>query len=150
MGYLKEISQWYRVGSLDNLLPRWDHGLKMWINLFTSNVKERLECEVWSFPGRISYILLGWAWNKASTNISVFLQKCNYNRTVDFILPSSFYKKTWFFAEQCHKPFIPTLGRQRQVDLWVGPAWSTEWVPGQPGLYRETLSHTHTHKFIDW
>jgi hypothetical protein len=20
------------------------------------------------------------------------------------------------------------------------PAWSTEWVPGQPGLYRETLS----------
>jgi hypothetical protein len=34
------------------------------------------------------------------------------------------------------------------------PAWSTEWVPGQPGLYRETPSrktknkqtnHTHTH-----
>jgi hypothetical protein len=22
----------------------------------------------------------------------------------------------------------------------LGPAWSTEWVPGQPGLYRETLS----------
>jgi hypothetical protein len=21
------------------------------------------------------------------------------------------------------------------------PAWSTEWVPGQPGLHRETLSH---------
>jgi hypothetical protein len=20
------------------------------------------------------------------------------------------------------------------------PAWSTEWIPGQPGLYRETLS----------
>jgi hypothetical protein len=20
------------------------------------------------------------------------------------------------------------------------PAWSTKWVPGQPGLYRETLS----------
>jgi hypothetical protein len=33
------------------------------------------------------------------------------------------------------------------------PVWSTKWVPGQPGLYRETLSrknhthtHTHTHK----
>ena len=22
--------------------------------------------------------------------------------------------------------------------LW--PAWSTEWIPGQPGLYKETLS----------
>ena len=27
------------------------------------------------------------------------------------------------------------------------PAWSTKWVPGQPGLYRETLSgKTKTHK----
>jgi hypothetical protein len=24
--------------------------------------------------------------------------------------------------------------------LSLGPAWSTKWVPGQPGLYRETLS----------
>jgi hypothetical protein len=24
------------------------------------------------------------------------------------------------------------------------PAWSTEWVPGQPGLHRETLSQTTT------
>jgi hypothetical protein len=24
--------------------------------------------------------------------------------------------------------------------LSLGPAWSTEWVPGQPGLHRETLS----------
>jgi hypothetical protein len=23
------------------------------------------------------------------------------------------------------------------------PAWSTKWVPGQPGLYRETLSQTN-------
>ena len=30
------------------------------------------------------------------------------------------------------------------------PAWATEWVPGQPGLYRETLSRktTHTQKVI--
>jgi hypothetical protein len=26
------------------------------------------------------------------------------------------------------------------------PAWSTEWVPGQPGLYRETLSQKHNNK----
>ena len=26
--------------------------------------------------------------------------------------------------------------------LSLRPAWSTEWVPGQPGLYRETLSWT--------
>ena len=33
--------------------------------------------------------------------------------------------------------------------LSLRPAWSTKWVPGQPGLHRETLSwkaiHTHTH-----
>jgi hypothetical protein len=26
------------------------------------------------------------------------------------------------------------------------PAWSTEWVPGQPGLYRETLSQKTKNK----
>jgi hypothetical protein len=26
------------------------------------------------------------------------------------------------------------------------PAWSTEWVPGQPGLHRETLSEKTKHK----
>ena len=26
--------------------------------------------------------------------------------------------------------------------LSLGPAWSWEWVPGQPGLHRETLSQT--------
>jgi hypothetical protein len=40
-----------------------------------------------------------------------------------------------------HTPLIPVLGRQRQVEfLSSRPAWSTEWVPGQPGLHRETLS----------
>jgi hypothetical protein len=33
------------------------------------------------------------------------------------------------------------------------PAWSTEWVPGQPGLHRETLSQkqnkTHTHTKVE-
>ena len=30
--------------------------------------------------------------------------------------------------------------------LSSGPAWSTEWVPGQPGLYRETLSQKNKNK----
>jgi hypothetical protein len=34
---------------------------------------------------------------------------------------------------------IPAFRRQRQVDLCESEAWSTETVPGQPGLHRETL-----------
>jgi hypothetical protein len=30
------------------------------------------------------------------------------------------------------------------------PAWSTEWVPGQPGLHRETLSHNKTKQQQKW
>jgi hypothetical protein len=33
--------------------------------------------------------------------------------------------------------------------LSLRPAWSTKWVPGQPGLYRETLSRkTYTYIYI--
>jgi hypothetical protein len=32
----------------------------------------------------------------------------------------------------------------RFLSSW--PAWSTKWVPGQPGLYRETLSQTNQNK----
>jgi hypothetical protein len=41
-----------------------------------------------------------------------------------------------------HTPLIPELGRQREAggSLSSRPAWSTKWVPGQPGLHRETLS----------
>jgi hypothetical protein len=30
--------------------------------------------------------------------------------------------------------------------LSLSPAWSTEWVPGQPGLYRKTLSQKTKNK----
>jgi len=44
------------------------------------------------------------------------------------------------WALQC-MPLIPALRRHRQVDvLSVRPAWSTEQVPGQLGLHKETLS----------
>ena len=32
------------------------------------------------------------------------------------------------------------------VFLSSRPAWSTKWVPGQPGLYRETLSQKQKQK----
>jgi hypothetical protein len=39
-------------------------------------------------------------------------------------------------------PLIPALGMPEAGRfLSSRPAWSTEWVPGQPGLYRETLSY---------
>jgi hypothetical protein len=43
------------------------------------------------------------------------------------VLKSSLCRAWWY------TPLIPALGSQKQ-------AWSTEWVPGQPGLHRETLS----------
>jgi len=45
-----------------------------------------------------------------------------------------------------HTPLILALGRQRQGDLSLYPPWSTERVPGQPGLHRATLSQTETIK----
>jgi hypothetical protein len=37
-------------------------------------------------------------------------------------------------------PLIPAPRKQGQISLSSRPAWSTKWVPGQPELYRETLS----------
>jgi hypothetical protein len=37
-------------------------------------------------------------------------------------------------------PLIPALGRQRQADFWVRNGQpGRQWVPEQPGLYKETL-----------
>lgn len=42
--------------------------------------------------------------------------------------------------------FILALGRQKQVDLLsLSLAWSIERVPGQPGIYKDTLSQTPSH-----
>jgi hypothetical protein len=39
-------------------------------------------------------------------------------------------------------PLIPVLGREAEAGgfLSLRPTWSTESIPGQPGLHRETLS----------
>jgi hypothetical protein len=43
--------------------------------------------------------------------------------------------------------FNPGTQEQRQVDLCgLRPAWSTDLVPGQPGLHRETLSYKRKKK----
>jgi hypothetical protein len=34
--------------------------------------------------------------------------------------------------------------------LSLRPAWSTKWIPGQPGLYRETLSQKKKKKNTNW
>jgi hypothetical protein len=53
-------------------------------------------------------------------------------------------RKEWMSAGQWwHMPLNPALGRQA---LSSRPALSTEWVPGQPGLHRETLSPKQTNK----
>ena len=37
-------------------------------------------------------------------------------------------------------PLILALGdRGRWIHVTVRPAWSTEWVPGKPGLHHETV-----------
>ena len=43
-----------------------------------------------------------------------------------------------------HTPLIPALGRQRFLSS--RSASSTEWVPEQPGLYREMLSQKNKNK----
>jgi hypothetical protein len=52
-----------------------------------------------------------------------------------------FFKNSSLAGQWWRMPLIPALGRQR-------PAWSTERVPGQPGLYRETLSQKNKRKKI--
>jgi hypothetical protein len=39
-----------------------------------------------------------------------------------------------------------TLEAEAGGFLSLTPAWSTKWVPGQPGLYRETLSRKNKTK----
>ena len=37
-----------------------------------------------------------------------------------------------------------TLRRQRQAELFIKPAWSASYVPGQPRLHSEILSQKYT------
>jgi hypothetical protein len=49
-----------------------------------------------------------------------------------------------------HTPLIPAEAEAGGF-LTLRPAWSTKWVPGQPGLYRETLSQkTKKKKSLCW
>jgi hypothetical protein len=76
-----------------------------------------------------------YVWWKAATQNKQRTLKLNLKKKTD--LKKQKTARRWW-----RTPLIPALGRQRQADFWVWsqPAWSTEWVPGQPGLHRETLS----------
>ena len=53
----------------------------------------------------------------------------------------SMYQKQVIAGRWWHTPVIPALWEAEAGGfLSSRPAWSTEWVPGQPGLYRKTLS----------
>jgi hypothetical protein len=67
------------------------------------------------------------------------------------ILPTYYIRKqNQFFAASKYPAFLRVVvAHAFNPSTWEAeagrflssrPAWSTEWVPGQPGLYRETLS----------
>jgi hypothetical protein len=49
-------------------------------------------------------------------------------------------------AVVAHAFNFSTRGAEAGGSLSSRPAWSTEWVPGQPGLHRETLSRKNKNK----
>jgi hypothetical protein len=53
----------------------------------------------------------------------------------------------WLFKKVVAHAFNPST-REAEAGRFLSsrPAWSTKWVPGQPGLYRETLSQKTQNK----
>jgi hypothetical protein len=58
--------------------------------------------------------------------------------------PVSKNKNSWAVVAHAFNP--STWEAEAGGFLSSRPAWSTKWVPGQPGLYRETLSRKQTPK----
>ena len=49
--------------------------------------------------------------------------------------------------QQWQRPLTPALERQRQeASVSSRPVWFTEWIPGQSGLHKETLSQKNQSK----
>jgi hypothetical protein len=54
--------------------------------------------------------------------------------------------KAKYDGQWWHTPLIPALGAEAGRFLSSRPVWSTEFVPGQPGIHRETLSQKNKTK----
>jgi hypothetical protein len=65
-------------------------------------------------------------WSENKTPMKEFKSICSFENILETDCSG------WWWI-----PLIPALERQRQAEF---KAWSTEWVPGQPRLHRETLS----------
>jgi hypothetical protein len=66
---------------------------------------------------------------------------CSQKSFLLYWIPTSWWMKTYSrWAVVAHAFNPSTWEAEAGGFLSSRPAWSTEWVPGQPGLYRETLS----------
>ena len=76
-------------------------------------------------------------------NTRVFLPSV---RTTFILFFSSLNNSCLSWAVVAHAFNLSTWEAEAGRFLSFRPAWSTEWVPGQPGLYRETLSRKPNQK----
>jgi hypothetical protein len=63
--------------------------------------------------------------------------------------PQKHLKVTWGQAVVAHAFNPSTWETEAGGFLSSRPAWFTEWVPGQPGLHRETLSRKNKKKLFE-
>jgi hypothetical protein len=97
----------------------------------------------------LSFILREWKSNVEAWKNGKWNEKnCIINPSK--ILRNSF-DKIWDFPAVMAHAFNPSTWKaEAGKSLSLRPAWSTEWVLGQPGLHRETLSQKKNSKISWW
>jgi hypothetical protein len=112
-------------------------------------LSESLNATAWQAYGpRVSIYIRNRITNYFTVLQSVICQRANTVKTVTCVISIPYWypdlvKLFTIFSKnqenQLGIPLIPALRRQRQVDLFsLRPVLSTEWVPGQAALHRET------------
>ena len=117
-------------------------GMTFYIRTSWSLQEERhvkVKCRSHRIQGLKKKILPHWRWV-----ISHILQ---HYKVVCLIILSMKRKRIWW-----HTPLTPSAWEaEASRSLSSRPAWSTKWIPGQPGLHRETLSRkTKQNKEKNW